>query len=252
MASYLITGASRGLGLAFARQLASLPATEVSKVFATARGDAPSALTELAKKSPNVVVLKLDVTDEASILQAASEVEKKLEGKGLDVLINNAAISSSLSGVEAMNDLMESVQVNVLGVHWVTRAFLPLLQRGVKKQVANISTTFGSIGLAGEWKNAPLPAYKISKAAMNALTVQYALEYEEKGFTFVALCPGWMKTELGGIDRADLTPEVGAKASLEVLSKPREELNGKFPKVFVKGFENKEGVNRYDGTEAPW
>ena len=67
MASYLITGASRGFGLALARQLASLPASDVSKVFATARGDTP-ALEELAKKSPGrVVVVKLDVTNEASI-----------------------------------------------------------------------------------------------------------------------------------------------------------------------------------------
>lgn len=103
MASYLITGASRGFGLALARQLASLPASDVSKVFATARGDDP-ALQELAKKSPGqVVVVKLDVTNEASIEQAAAEVEAKLEGKGLDVLINNAGVCQYASdGVKSM------------------------------------------------------------------------------------------------------------------------------------------------------
>lgn len=103
MASYLITGASRGFGLALARQLASYPASDVSKVFATARGDVP-ALEELAKKSPGrVVVVKLDVTNEASIKQAVAEVEANLKGKGLDVLINNAGVCQYASdGVKSM------------------------------------------------------------------------------------------------------------------------------------------------------
>lgn len=92
MASYLITGASRGLGLELARQLSSLPASEVSKVFATARGDAPE-LEELAKSSSGrIVVIKLDVANEESIKHAAVEVEANLNSKGLDVLINNAGI----------------------------------------------------------------------------------------------------------------------------------------------------------------
>ena len=157
MASYLITGASRGFGLALARQLASLPASDVSKVFATARGDGP-ALEELAQKSPGrVVVVTLDVTNETSIKQAAAEVEAKLEGRGLDVLINNAGVCQYASdGVKSMrafllpnvsqhksanglrDNLTESLTINVLGVHWVTRAFLPLLQKGNQKKVANM------------------------------------------------------------------------------------------------------------------
>ncbi|KAF6782910.1 short chain oxidoreductase [Colletotrichum musicola] len=98
----------------------------------------------------------------------------------------------------------------------------------------------------------PAPAYKISKAAMNALTVQYALDYGKEGFSFMALCPGWLKTDLGGGDMADLTPEEGAKASLDILYKPNEETNGQMPKVFVKGWEDAKGPNVYDGTNVPW
>lgn len=103
MASYLITGASRGFGLALAQQLAALPASHVSKIFATARGDAP-ALKELVQKSPNrVVFVELDVTSEKSIEKAADEVEKNLDGKGLDVLINNAAVCQwDPEGVQSM------------------------------------------------------------------------------------------------------------------------------------------------------
>lgn len=103
MASYLITGASRGFGLALTRQLASLPAPEVSKIFATARGNTPD-LEELAKQSPDrIVVLKLDVTDQESIKQAAVNVEATLKGEGLDVLINNAGICQYAGdGVKSM------------------------------------------------------------------------------------------------------------------------------------------------------
>lgn len=103
MASYLITGATRGFGLALTHQLASLPASDVTKIFATARADAP-ALDELARNSSGrVVVVKLDVTNEASIKQAAAEVEASLQGKGLDVLINNAGVSLyAADGVQSM------------------------------------------------------------------------------------------------------------------------------------------------------
>ena len=103
MASYLITGASRGLGLELTHQLASLPSSEVSKVFATVRGEAPD-LESLAKKSSGrVIIIKLDVTNETSIQAAAVEVEAKLEGKGLDILINNAGIIQyALQGLNTM------------------------------------------------------------------------------------------------------------------------------------------------------
>lgn len=92
MASFLITGASRGFGLVLTRELASLPTSQVGTIIASARGDTP-ALNEIAQKSSGrVVVVKLDVTDQASIKKAATEVETKLGGKALDVLINNAGV----------------------------------------------------------------------------------------------------------------------------------------------------------------
>ncbi|KAL8765506.1 MAG: hypothetical protein Q9209_007440 [Squamulea sp. 1 TL-2023] len=253
MSSYLVTGASRGFGLALAYQLASLPASDVIKIFATARGDAP-ALEELANKSPGrVLFVQLDVTDEASIKQAAAKVEANLEGRGLDVLINNAGVCQyAADGIKSMDNLAESFTINVLGVHWVTRTFLPLLQKGTQKKVANISSTLGSITLSHMAHYLPAPAYKISKAAMNSLTVQYALDYEKEGFTFMAISPGWMKTELGGGEMADLTAEEGAKASLDLIIRPGQELNGQYPTVLVKGWEKAEGLSRYDGSSSPW
>ncbi|KAI1207237.1 NAD(P)-binding protein [Annulohypoxylon truncatum] len=253
MASFLVTGASRGLGLALVRQLISLPATDVGQVFATARGDS-RALEELENSSSGrVILVKLDVTNEASIKQAAAEVEAKLESKGLDVLINNAGVCHyAPDGVKSMDNLAESFTTNVLGVHWVTQAFLPLLRKGKVKKVANIASYLASITQARAAHYFPAPAYKISKAAMNALTVQYAIDHEKEGFSFMAVCPGWMKTELGGGDAADLTPEEGAKASLDIILKPGREYNGKMPKILVRGWENAPGNNQYDGTIVPW
>ncbi|OJJ96363.1 hypothetical protein ASPACDRAFT_1891234 [Aspergillus aculeatus ATCC 16872] len=253
MASVLITGASRGFGLALARELSSRSETEISKVFATARGDS-SPLSELAAVSAGrVSVVQLDVTDEVSIRNAAGEVEKQLSGKGLDILINNAGVCQYVGdGVKSMDNLAESFTINVLGVHYVTRAFLPLLQQGSLKKVANITTSLASIALARASHDVPAPAYKISKAALHALTVQYALDHEKDGFAFVAIAPGWMKTDLGGGDIADLTPEQGVKASLNILFRPNGEINGQFPKVFIPGWKNATGRNVYDGTIVPW
>ncbi|KAL2152157.1 hypothetical protein VTH82DRAFT_5341 [Thermothelomyces myriococcoides] len=255
MATVLVTGSSRGLGLAFVRELASRPASSISKIFATARGDS-AALDQLAREFPDRVVLaKLDVTSQESIKKAAAEVESKLEGKGLDILINNAGVCQYSPGaVETMDNLEESFLINVMGVHWVTREFLPLLQKGCLKKVANIGTTLGSITLARPAAGVLAPAYKISKAAMHALTVQYAIDHEKEGFSFIALCPGWIKTDLGGGDQADLTPEQGAKASLDIIFTEGQVYNGKMPIVYVEGFEKPRpgGWHVYDGRICEW
>ncbi len=92
MASYFITGASRGIGLEMVRQLAAMPATEVSTVFAAVRST-PEALSKIVDSSDGrVVPVEVQITDKTSIAAAAKTVERKLNGNGLDVLINNAGI----------------------------------------------------------------------------------------------------------------------------------------------------------------
>lgn len=103
MASYLITGASRGFGLGLARELVSRPASDVGTIFGTVRESSPD-LEELAKGSAGrIQIVKLDVTNEESIKTAAAEVEVKLGGKGLDVLINNSGVCQyAPDGVKSM------------------------------------------------------------------------------------------------------------------------------------------------------
>lgn len=99
MASYLITGASRGLGLALVSRLATMPASQVGTIFATTRSDSSPKLEELVKFSEGrVKIIKLDVSVQQSAQHAAADVESKLQGKGLDYLINNAGIMDYSQG----------------------------------------------------------------------------------------------------------------------------------------------------------
>lgn len=259
MPTYLITGSSRGLGLELSAQLSTQPSTseEETVVFATARSAPSSGLQKLIDgSSGRVVYVRLDAADVGSIKMAAEEVEHHLKakglGEGLDMLINNAGVMPvTPEGIAKMTDLTSTFVTNVEGVHSVTSAFLPLLQKGKEKKVFNISTTLGSMSMAKRFALFPAPAYKITKAALNMLTVQYAQEYAEQGFTFAAISPGWLQTDLGG-GQADLTVEEGAKAVLEIMHGKGREDNGKFLNVRVKGWENNPGLNQYGGGITPW
>lgn len=104
MASYLVTGASRGLGFTLVSQLAAKPASEVSTIFAAARSAEPEKLKELAATSNGrIQIVKLDVGVKQSAQDAAEDVGQRLQGKGLDYLINNAgACDWAPNGVEDM------------------------------------------------------------------------------------------------------------------------------------------------------
>ncbi|KAL8952132.1 MAG: hypothetical protein Q9222_001944 [Ikaeria aurantiellina] len=230
------------------------PIQNGTKVFGKLLGELIEA------SNGRVVFVALDTTDPTSIRDAFASVESKLGGRGLDVLINNAGIMPvTKGGVEAMGNLSETLNTNVKSVHQVTSTFLPLLRKGVQKRVFNMlklnsSTTLGSMTLAANYHSMPVPAYKVSKAALNMLTVQYAIALEKEGFTFVAISPGWLKTDMGAVlsADADLSVEDGATAVLEVVHKYGKESSGKFYNIRVSGWENNEGLNRYDGKIPPW
>ncbi|KAJ5281984.1 hypothetical protein N7478_007356 [Penicillium angulare] len=253
MASYLVTGASRGLGLALVTRLAALPTTEVGKIIATARSDNSPKLKELIDTSSGrVELVKLNVSDQKSVSEVAGEVERVLQGKGLDFLINNAGVMDySPTGVEGMDKLNELFQTNVAGVHMVTRALLPLLRNGNKKTVINISSTVGSFALIENYRQSPTPAYKVTKAALNMLTLQYAQTFETEGFTVVAISPGWLRTD-AGTERADLPVEVGAEKTVDIIQSTGPHQNGKFLNIHVAGWENAPGANQYPGGESGW
>lgn len=118
MANYLITGSSRGLGLALVSRLAALPSSEVGTIIATARQDNSPQLRDLVNKSSGQVgFVPLDVTSPRSIQEAVKLVEDRLQGKGLDVLINNAGVMPvTPGGLENMYDALRDAWISLISL----------------------------------------------------------------------------------------------------------------------------------------
>jgi NAD(P)-dependent dehydrogenase (short-subunit alcohol dehydrogenase family) len=220
----LVTGANRGLGLEFARQLQAAGAT----VIGTARN--PATADEL--KTLGVRVEQLDVTDTASVAALA----ERLEGMALDVLLNNAGIFPNRSTFDGEDpaEALRVYDVNTVGPLRVTQALLPNLRTGGRKLVMNMSSGLGSIADNGRGSSA---AYRASKAALNMLTRTMAMDLADEGFIFVAMSPGWARTDMGG-EQANLSPEESVRGMLAVLAPLTTRDTGKFLS--------------YDGNELPW
>ncbi|KAK0262333.1 hypothetical protein LTR35_017722 [Friedmanniomyces endolithicus] len=256
MTSLAITGTSRGIGLELVRQLLDFPKDQVSKIFAITRSHLDEPLQRLIDGShgriENIVIE--DFCSALQVQKAANQIQESLHGRGLDILVNNAGIMPASAGkIESVtgDQMLGVFGTNVVGAHVITSNFLPLLRAGAKKLVVNVSTAMGSIAYAPRYTFAPAHAYKISKAAMNMLNAQYALQYAEEGFTFVAISPGWIKTDLGS-QYADLEVATGVTSVRDIILKADTSMNGKFVNIRVSGWEEAEGANQYNGAEIPW
>ncbi|KAF8835389.1 NAD(P)-binding protein [Paxillus ammoniavirescens] len=222
MPTWLITGASRGLGSGLVQELIT---SADNIVFASCRNpeDAKGlrSLSESSARKGSLFIIQLNVTDEASVFMAQREVESILGSRGLDFLINNAAVNDSPSNM-SISDLVSTVETNVGGPALVTRTFIPLLERSTRKVIVNISSTLGSIGMdmGGEHTT-----YSISKMALNMLTYKQLKERPDL-ITF-AIHPGWCKTDMGG---EDATSEVtdGVRRVLRIVKDATPECSGKF------------------------
>ncbi|OLL25877.1 putative oxidoreductase [Neolecta irregularis DAH-3] len=233
MSSYLVTGASRGLGAEFVRQLVLSPKSTI--VYAAARNPHSSAdLKEIKKidKDGKLVFLTIDIDDEASITAAVKAVEQ--QSGGLDVLINCAGIAS-LQKIQDLTgeELLRLLKTNVVGTHLVTRALLSLIKKGSGKKIVNMCALFycswintysssytGSIGGSNALR---CGGYATSKTALNAITVRWAKEHQDLAIFIVH--PGWVKTDMGGSDAA-LEKDVSIKGMLEVIEKTGREGSG--------------------------
>jgi NAD(P)-dependent dehydrogenase (short-subunit alcohol dehydrogenase family) len=192
MATVLITGASRGLGLEFCRQYAA----EGWQVLACCRKpQTASALAALAAQNPHVQVYPLDVSDRAQIDSLAAQ----LRDTNIDILINNAGVygDSTSRGFGQLDYAawMKTLAVNALAPVKMAEAFLPQLKRGDKKLLVAISSLMGSIADNTEGGSI---LYRSSKAALNASLKSVAIDLKEQAVGVLVLHPGWVKTAMGG------------------------------------------------------
>ncbi len=220
----VITGANRGLGFETSRQLAALG----YQVLLTARREPEgrAAAERLAALGLSVCFHPLDVTDAASIRTLA----EKVRGIGrLEVLVNNAGMftdpapgTPEASVFRAdLARIRESFETNALGPLRLCQALIPLMAG--HGRVVNVSSGMGQL----DEMNGGCPGYRLSKVSLNALTRILADELRGTGIKVNSVCPGWVRTDMGG-DHADLTVEEGARGIVWAATLPDDGPSGGF------------------------
>jgi NAD(P)-dependent dehydrogenase (short-subunit alcohol dehydrogenase family) len=216
----LVTGANRGLGLEFVRQLLA----RGDHVIATCRHPGKATvLNPLAGEYPGRLhVLPLDVGDPKSIAELARELPLVCET--LDLLVNSAGVlhSGERFGSLGAANLDDSFRINARGPLLLVQALAPTLVDGAR--IANITSELGSIaGLA----RFGTPSYNISKAAQNMATALLAKALATRSIIVLALHPGWVQTDMGGSE-APLTPTQSVHGLLQVIDGATLQSSGRF------------------------
>ena len=228
MPTSFVTGANRGIGLEFAKQLSQRGGT----VYAACRD--PDSADELKKL--DVTVVRLDVADPASVKQVAEGVEGTI-----DLLVNNAGVYGPQGGKQHVGDgdvdadeMTKVYRTNVAGPMLVLDAMLVAGKLTDGSKVVNISSGAGSIAHASG--GSPL-YYSSSKAALNMATKICAGRLRDKGVIVTAQCPGWVKTDMGGGD-AKLSPQESIGSMLRHFDTLTTDHSGHF--------------YNHDGSEQQW
>lgn len=231
MATVLITGASRGLGLEFCKQYAA----DGWDVLACCRAPQRAAeLADLVARYPRIQMFALNVAEFAQIDALAAQ----LQDTAIDVLINNAGIYSDTPG-HGFGHLdyaawTKSLSVNALAPIKMAEVFLPHLMRGEQKKLVAITSLMGSIS---DNSSGGSMIYRSSKAALNAAMKTLALDLKDRAISVLLLHPGWVKTAMGGLN-APLEAPHSIAAMRQTIAALSLEQSGSFLK--------------YDGTPLPW
>jgi NAD(P)-dependent dehydrogenase (short-subunit alcohol dehydrogenase family) len=216
----LITGGNRGIGFEISRQLAKKGVL----VILTARDkkNGKAAAEQLEREHLVVISHPLEVTDQNSINHLVEFVAARY-GK-LDILVNNAGIliNSNNAILTSTEDLSDTLATNLIGPFSMIQSFYMLLKKSEAGKVINISSGMGSL-LEMEGTHT---AYRISKAALNALTVTTSADFQNTGLKIFSMCPGWVRTRMGG-KSAPKSPAEAANTAIW-LALENEAQSGKF------------------------
>lgn len=230
MATVMITGVSRGIGLELLRQYAQ----EGWEVIGTCRTKttAPEA-TALADEHECVSLYELEMTDDAAIASLA----ECLAGTAIDVLILNAGMlspnSMKLGEIQA-TDFLKVLEVNVVAQAMCLQAFAPHVAASQRRIIVGMGSFLGSMGCNSDGS---LYSYRASKAGLHAIMVSASHDLREQGITAIVMHPGWVQTDMGG-ENATITTAQSASGMRAVID----------------GLETKDSgrLLTYAGEELPW
>ncbi|KAF2113448.1 hypothetical protein BDV96DRAFT_648406 [Lophiotrema nucula] len=236
MPTYFLTGANRGIGLEFVRQLSTDANNNIIAAVRSKKGDVDE-LKALAKNG-NVHIIECDVSSTDSILSLEFRVAEILSktGENLDFLFNVAGINATSSDTSLSIDaasLENHMNINVLGPAKIVETLRQYLARGAV--VMNMTSGLASMTVAKDMPKCC--TYSISKAAQNMLTLHQSRDLKRNHAIVIAMDPGWVKTRMGG-KGAMVEPNVSIEGMLDVVGKLKKEDSGKF--------------YRFDGGIVPW
>ena len=216
---WVVTGANRGIGLELTRRLLERGDTVVAGCRAPGRAEALNAFA--AAHPGRCTVAALDVTSDASVAAFAAS----LEGRPIDVLVNNAGVSGGAQSIDEMDyaGWEQALAVNTLGPFRATVALLPSLRRAERPRVVTVSSLMGS--LSG--RSTGSYAYRSSKAAVNKVMQVLSVELAPSGVIVVPVHPGWVRTDMGG-PHAPLSVEESVAGLIDVIDGLEPEHSGRF------------------------
>ena len=217
----VVTGGNRGIGFAICRQLARLGYQVVLTSRDPAKGEV--AAQSLRDEGLGVIAQQLDVTDDKSIRRLAQHVRNELGH--VDALVNNAGIylengdsddQEPLSAFdEPIETIRETMETNLYGPYRLCQEFVPKMREQGYGRVVNVSSGSGQLSDMGGRE----AGYRMSKTALNAVTRIFAAETQGTGVLVNAMCPGWVRTDMGGPD-APRSPEEGADTAAWLATLP--------------------------------
>ena len=220
----IVTGGNRGLGLETCRQLAALGVHVVLTSRDPARGEATAA--DLREAGLSVVALPLDVTDPLSVERLVADVDGTYDR--IDVLINNAGVALRPADDRGtlqvdIETVRQTLEVNTLAPLRLCQAVVPVMRRVGYGRVVNVSSGMGQLDdMESGW-----PAYRISKTALSAVTRLVAREVSGANILVNAVCPGWVRTDMGG-SSATRSVEEGAAGIVWAATLPDRGPSGSF------------------------
>jgi len=219
----VVTGASKGIGFEICRQLAQQRINVVLSGRDSARGE--KAAATLQREGLNVIFHRLDVTDPKQIRALADYMARSHDR--CDILVNNAGILPDKRGASVLDvpvdTLRTTLETNFYGPLQISQALVPLMRRHAYGRIVNVSSGLGQLEGMGDGT----PAYRASKAALNALTLMFAAATQDSGILVNSMCPGWVRTDMGGAN-APRGVDKGADTAVWLATLPGDGPTGGF------------------------